>query len=86
MERADLLADLKSRAQIVAVPELPANRLHLAKRIANGAFGTVYTAEAENIAEYRGTAISPRRLVAAKYLANTCDKDRCVFNHSWLFH
>ena len=77
MDRADLLAALKSRADVLTIPELPRNRLRLIQRIASGAFGTVYTAEADNVPEYNAAPATQRRLVAAKYLPNATDKDRC---------
>ena len=77
VDRADLLAALKSRADVLTIPELPRNRLRLIQRIASGAFGTVYTAEADNVPEYNAAPATQRRLVAAKYLPNATDKDRC---------
>ncbi|EFX65895.1 hypothetical protein DAPPUDRAFT_303380 [Daphnia pulex] len=50
-----------------------------ASRIANGAFGTVYKAEAEHIPEYGSAVYTSRRLVAAKYLPNTSEKDKSGF-------
>lgn len=78
VDRAELLAALKTRAELLTIPELPRTKLHLVQRIASGAFGTVYKAEAENIPEYGSGVISARRLVAAKYLPNTSEKDKYV--------
>ncbi len=83
MDRADLLAALKSRADVLTIPELPRNRLRLIQRIASGAFGTVYTAEADNVPEYNAAPATQRRLVAAKYLPNATDKDRCGFHSNY---
>lgn len=76
VDRAELLAALKSRAELLVIPELPRSKLHLVQRIASGAFGTVYKAEAEHIPEYGSPVYTSRRLVAAKYLPNTSDKDK----------
>ncbi len=76
MDRAELLSALKSRAESLMIPELSLSKLHLVQRIANGAFGTVYKAEAEHIPEYGSAVYTSRRLVAAKYLPNTSEKDK----------
>ena len=81
-DRTELLAALRCRAEVMTIPELAPSQLYLTQRIANGAFGTVYKAEAENLPDY-GTASMgshqqkmPKKLVAAKYLPQTSDKDR----------
>lgn len=81
MDRAELLAALRSRAEMLVIPELGRNQLHLTQRIASGAFGTVYKAEGENVPDYGGVVSTPlggqqRKVVAAKYLPNASDKDR----------
>ena len=75
-DRAELLSALKSRAESLVIPELSRSKLHVIQRIASGAFGTVYKAEAEHIPEYGNTVYTSRRLVAAKYLPNTSEKDK----------
>ena len=75
-----MLAALKTRAELLTIPELPRSKLHLVQRIASGAFGTVYKAEAEHIPEYGSGILSARRLVAAKYLPNTSEKDKYVYS------
>lgn len=78
MDKTELLTDLKSRAETLIINELPTSRLYLIQRIANGAFGTVYKAEAENLPEYGSThhQQESKKLVAAKYLPNTLEKDK----------
>nr|CAH0107509.1 unnamed protein product [Daphnia galeata] len=78
-DRAELLSALKSRAESLVIPELSRSKLHVIQRIASGAFGTVYKAEAEHIPEYGNTVYTSRRLVAAKYLPNTSEKDKSGF-------
>lgn len=75
-DRAELLAALKTRAELLDIPEIDQSTVHLIQRISNGAFGTVYKAEAEHIPEYGSGVVSARRLVAVKYLPNTSDKDK----------
>ena len=74
---------------MLTIPELSHNKLHLIQRIAHGAFGTVYKAEADGLADYGAAGISgcssggngpqQKKLVAAKYLPSTSDKDRSGF-------
>ena len=75
-DRAELLAALKTRAELLDIPEIDQSKVHLIQRISSGAFGTVYKAEAEHIPEYGAGVVSPRRLVAVKYLPNTSEKDK----------
>jgi len=89
IDRAELLAELKTRSELLAIAEVPRNKLHLIERVANGAFGTVYQAEVDGVPEYGagvahyGTGVvhppAARRLVAAKYLPNTSEKDKAGF-------
>ncbi len=78
VDKTELLTDLKSRADTLMITELPTSQLYLIQRIANGAFGTVYKAEAENLPEYGSVhqQLESKKLVAAKYLPNTSEKDK----------
>ena len=71
-----MITALKTRAELLDIPEIDPGKVHLIQRISSGAFGTVYKAEAEHIPEYGGSVVSPRRLVAVKYLPNASDKDK----------
>ncbi|EZA49268.1 Discoidin domain-containing receptor [Ooceraea biroi] len=50
------------------VPLFPRHRLRMLSKLAEGAFGTVYVAEAEGIPEYGTTTTLGKRLVAVKFL------------------
>ncbi|XP_034232480.1 discoidin domain-containing receptor 2-like isoform X2 [Thrips palmi] len=63
----DVLRSLKRRLQ-TAVPEFPQHRLKLLARLGDGAFGTLYVAEADGIPEYGTTVSVGKRLVAVKFL------------------
>lgn len=76
VDRADLLAELKTRSELMVIPEVGRNELHLMERVACGAFGTVYQARVDSVPEYGSHIASGPRLVAAKYLPNTSEKDK----------
>ncbi|KAK3922818.1 Discoidin domain-containing receptor 2 [Frankliniella fusca] len=63
----DVLRSLKRRLQ-TAVPEFPRHRLRMLARLGEGAFGTLYVAEADGIPEYGTTTSLGKRLVAVKFL------------------
>lgn len=89
IDRADLLAELKTRSEQIAIPEVGRNQLHLMDRVASGAFGTVYQARVDSVPEYGSLIASGPRLVAAKYLPNTSEKDKYVYpviRSLFLFH
>lgn len=51
-----------------AVPEFPRHRLRMLSKLSEGAFGTVYVAEADGILEYSSCTSLGKRLVAVKFL------------------
>ncbi|XP_049828214.1 discoidin domain-containing receptor 2-like [Schistocerca gregaria] len=67
-DRPGALAALRRRLQQTALPEFPRHRLRMLSRLADGAFGTVYVAEADGIPEYGSSATLGKRLVAVKFL------------------
>ncbi|XP_077301653.1 discoidin domain-containing receptor 2-like [Arctopsyche grandis] len=64
----EMLEALKKRLEQTTVPEFPRHRLRMLSKISDGAFGTVYVAEAEGIPEYGSSICSEKRLVAVKFL------------------
>nr|CAD7198759.1 unnamed protein product [Timema douglasi] len=64
----EVLNALKRRLEQTAVPEFPSHRLRMVSKLAEGAFGTVYVAEADGILEYGMAASLGKRLVAVKFL------------------
>ncbi|XP_018311590.1 discoidin domain-containing receptor 2 [Mycetomoellerius zeteki] len=60
----EVLSALKRRLEQTSVPL----RLRMLSKLAEGAFGTVYVAEAEGIPEYGTTTTLGKRLVAVKFL------------------
>ncbi|XP_041987229.1 discoidin domain-containing receptor 2-like [Aricia agestis] len=66
----DVLVDLKRRLETTNVIEFPRHRLRMISKLAEGAFGTVYIAEADGVPEYSGTITPEKRLVAVKFLAH----------------
>ncbi|XP_025602982.2 discoidin domain-containing receptor 2-like [Athalia rosae] len=64
----EVLSALKRRLEQTSVPLFPRHRLRMLSKLAEGAFGTVYVAEAEGIPEYGTTATLGKRLVAVKFL------------------
>ncbi|XP_050683737.1 discoidin domain-containing receptor 2-like isoform X2 [Leptidea sinapis] len=66
----EVLIDLKRRLETTNVIEFPRHRLRMISKLAEGAFGTVYVAEADGVPEYNGTVTSENRLVAVKFLCH----------------
>ncbi|CAG5039229.1 unnamed protein product [Parnassius apollo] len=66
----EVLIDLKRRLETTNVIEFPRHRLRMISKLAEGAFGTVYVAEADGVPEYNGTITSEKRLVAVKFLCH----------------
>ncbi|XP_015429425.1 PREDICTED: discoidin domain-containing receptor 2-like [Dufourea novaeangliae] len=64
----EVLSALKRRLEQTSVPLFPRHRLRMLSKLAEGAFGTVYVAEAEGIPEYGTTTSVGKRLVAVKFL------------------
>ncbi|KAG7197509.1 hypothetical protein KM043_007188 [Ampulex compressa] len=64
----EVLSALKRRLEQTSVPVFPRHRLRMLSKLAEGAFGTVYVAEAEGIPEYGTTTTLGKRLVAVKFL------------------
>ncbi|XP_053972079.1 discoidin domain-containing receptor 2-like [Hylaeus volcanicus] len=64
----EVLSALKRRLEQTSVPLFPRHRLRMLSKLAEGAFGTVYVAEAEGIPEYGTTTTVGKRLVAVKFL------------------
>ncbi|KAG5315423.1 DDR2 protein, partial [Pseudoatta argentina] len=64
----EVLSALKRRLEQTSVPLFPRHRLRMLSKLAEGAFGTVYVAEAEGIPEYGTTTALGKRLVAVKFL------------------
>ncbi|XP_022905672.1 discoidin domain-containing receptor 2-like [Onthophagus taurus] len=77
----EALAALKKRLEESTLPEFPRHRLRMLSKLSEGAFGTVYIAEADGIAEYSSTLTLGTRLVAIKFLGETAtDKERKDFH------
>ncbi|GLH05407.1 Tyrosine-protein kinase transmembrane receptor Ror [Gryllus bimaculatus] len=64
----EVLSALKRRLEQTAVPQFPRHRLRMLSKLAEGAFGSVYVAEADGIPEYGGATTLGKRLVAVKFL------------------
>ncbi|KAL0101425.1 hypothetical protein PUN28_018925 [Cardiocondyla obscurior] len=64
----EVLSALKKRLEQTSVPLFPRHRLRMLSKLAEGAFGTVYVAEAEGIPEYGTKTTLGKRLVAVKFL------------------
>lgn len=73
---------MRRRLESHVVPALTGSRLSLRRKLSEGAFGTVYVADAAGLPEYGSrdiAASSPdgNRLVAVKFLAdNASDQER----------
>ncbi|XP_028174034.1 discoidin domain-containing receptor 2-like [Ostrinia furnacalis] len=61
-------SELARRLAGAAVPEVPRHRLRMISKLAEGAFGTVYVAEADGVPDYDGAVTPEARLVAVKFL------------------
>ncbi|CAG9558828.1 unnamed protein product [Danaus chrysippus] len=66
----EMLIELKRRLENTEVIEFPRHRLRMISKLAEGAFGTVYVAEADGVPEYEGGVCSEKRLVAVKFLCS----------------
>ncbi|CAB3226095.1 unnamed protein product [Arctia plantaginis] len=76
----EVFIDLKRRLETTNVIEFPRHRLRMISKLAEGAFGTVYVAEADGVPEYNGTISSEKRLVAVKFLCHDANlKEREEF-------
>ena len=84
---SDSLRAMRSRLETHVIPELTGNQLSLRQRLSEGAFGTVYIADAHGLPEYGGaaaaakeaaataaTAEENKRLVAVKFLSETASE------------
>ncbi|KAK6628856.1 hypothetical protein RUM43_002672 [Polyplax serrata] len=77
----EVLAALRRRLEHTAVPEFPRHRLRMLSKLSDGAFGTVYIAEADGILEYGSTTSLGKRLVAVKFLLhNASEKEKLDFH------
>ncbi|BET00240.1 Discoidin domain-containing receptor [Nesidiocoris tenuis] len=77
----DVLTALKRRLEQTTVPEFPRHRLRMITQLGEGAFGTVYVAEADGIPEYGMSASLGKRLVAVKFLLNSAtEKEKADFD------
>lgn len=77
----EVLSALKRRLEQTAVPEFPRHRLRMLSKLAEGAFGTVYVAEADGIPEYGSAASLGKRLVAVKFLLHdACEREKLDFH------
>nr|CAD7257065.1 unnamed protein product [Timema shepardi] len=77
----EVLNALKRRLEQTAVPEFPSHRLRMVSKLAEGAFGTVYVAEADGILEYGMAASLGKRLVAVKFLLHDAsEKEKLDFH------
>ncbi|XP_057663991.1 discoidin domain-containing receptor 2-like [Diorhabda carinulata] len=78
--RQDAIAALKNRLDGNNLKEIPRHRLRMLTKLSEGAFGTVYIAEADSINEFSSTFCRLTRLVAIKFLKETAgDKERQDF-------
>lgn len=66
----DILGALKRRLEQTNVIEFPRHRLRMLSKLAEGAFGTVYIAEADGVPEYNGMLSTEKQLVAVKFLSH----------------
>ncbi|KAL3275329.1 hypothetical protein HHI36_020096 [Cryptolaemus montrouzieri] len=70
----EALNALKRRLEETALTEFPRHRLRMISKLSEGAFGTVYIAEADGILEYSTTMSVGTRLVAIKFLGETASE------------
>ncbi|XP_050300890.1 discoidin domain-containing receptor 2-like [Anthonomus grandis grandis] len=74
----EALAILKKRLEETTIKEFPRHRLRMLSKLSEGAFGTVYIAEADGIDEYSSPLDT--RLVAIKFLGDSAtDKEKKDF-------
>ncbi|XP_061719927.1 discoidin domain-containing receptor 2-like isoform X1 [Cydia pomonella] len=75
----EVFIDMKRRLETTNVIEFPRHRLRMISKLAEGAFGTVYVAEADGVPEYNGTITPEKRLVAVKFLCHDASaKERYI--------
>ncbi|GBP94937.1 Discoidin domain-containing receptor 2 [Eumeta japonica] len=80
LSQQDVLVDLRRRLETTNVIEFPRHRLRMISKLAEGAFGTVYVAEADGIPEYGGNIAVDKKLVAVKFLSHDASlKERAEF-------
>ncbi|KAB0797030.1 hypothetical protein PPYR_11091 [Photinus pyralis] len=71
---------LKKRLEEMTLTEFPRHRLRMLSKLSEGAFGTVYIAEADGIPEYSSSMSIGKRLVAIKFLGeDASEKERNDF-------
>ncbi|KAH0810624.1 hypothetical protein GEV33_012167 [Tenebrio molitor] len=76
----EALTALKKRLDDTQLMEFPRHRLRMLSKLSEGAFGTVYIAEADGIAEYSSSISIGTRLVAIKFLGeNATEKEKKDF-------
>ena len=84
----DTLRAMRRRLQTHVIPEISSRRLELRQRLSDGAFGTVFVADAHGLPAYGGTRCDDdddedaddkgapdTRLVAVKFLAETAGEE-----------
>ena len=84
LKDTDSLRAMRRRLESHVVPALSGSRLSLRRKLSEGAFGTVYVADAAGLPDYGsreivacGTSPDGNRLVAVKFLAdNASDQER----------
>ena len=67
---------MRARLETHVVPELTGSQLSLRQRLSEGAFGTVYVADAHGLPEYgrSNSELDSKRLVAVKFLSETASE------------
>ncbi|XP_018324975.1 epithelial discoidin domain-containing receptor 1 [Agrilus planipennis] len=74
------LLALRKRLEETTIAEFPRHRLRMLSKLSEGAFGTVYIAEADSISEYSSVVSLGKRLVAIKFLGeNASEKEKKDF-------
>lgn len=66
----EALTALKKRLDDMSLTEFPRHRLRMISKLSEGAFGTVYIAEADGIQEYSTSVSVDNKLVAIKFLGD----------------
>nr|CAI5831270.1 unnamed protein product [Callosobruchus analis] len=78
--KQEALSALRRRLEQTTIAEFPRHRLRMLSKLSEGAFGTVYIAEADGINEYSTSLTLGTRLVAIKFLGeNTSEKEKKDF-------
>ncbi|XP_017770325.1 PREDICTED: epithelial discoidin domain-containing receptor 1-like [Nicrophorus vespilloides] len=62
---------LRKRFEEVVLPEFPRHRLRMLSKLSEGAFGTVYIAQADGIVDHSSNLSLGTKLVAIKFLGDT---------------